>query len=236
MPHTASSAEPVVAIVVAAGSGTRLGGDVPKALRQVGGVPLVSRSVAQLAAGGCTYAFVVIAPELRPDFEAVLSDADVPVTLVAGGTERQDSVRRGLAALEDAPDLAGARVVLIHDAARALVPAAVVARVIAAVQAGADAVIPVIPVIDTVRQINQVGSSVIDRATLRAVQTPQGFDRATVVEAHRLIADHGVDVTDDAAACEFAGSTVTLVEGSRDSLKITEPVDLVLAEAIVAGA
>ncbi|HQD61498.1 MAG TPA: 2-C-methyl-D-erythritol 4-phosphate cytidylyltransferase [Propioniciclava tarda] len=224
--------EPVVALVVAAGSGVRLGGEVPKALREIAGRPLVLRSVEQLAGGGCTHAVVVVAAGTEDAFAAALASAPVPVRLVRGGAERQDSVRLGLDAVAADPSLAGCRVVLVHDAARALVPAAVVARVIAAVQGGAPAVIPVTTVIDSVRQVLPSGSSVVDRATLRAVQTPQGFDLATLRAAHELIARDGVAVTDDAAACEHAGHSVVLVEGAREAMKITEPLDLVLAEAI----
>lgn len=227
--------EPVVAVVVAAGSGTRLGGLVPKALRLVAGRSLVARSVAQLAAGGCTAAVVVVSAGTEDDFAAALADAPVPCTLVLGGAERQDSVRHGLDAIGAASELAGCRVVLVHDAARALVPAAVVAGVIEAVRGGSPAVVPVVPVIDTIRALDAAGSSVVDRSALRAVQTPQGFDRATLAEAHARIAADGVPVTDDAAACEHAGHRVTLVAGSRRSLKITEPLDLVLAEALAAG-
>lgn len=230
MPH---SVEPVAALVVAAGSGSRLGGEIPKALREVRGVPLVVRSVAQLAAGGCTDAVVVVADGLVEEFTRVLADAPLPVRIVVGGAERQHSVAHGLAALDAAPPVA-ARHVLVHDAARALVPAEVVASVIEALRAGAVAVVPVVPVVDSLREVTATGSVVADRARFRAVQTPQGFDREVLVAAHALVADHGIAVTDDAAACEYAGHDVTLVPGSRDALKVTEPLDLVIAEAIAA--
>ncbi len=218
--------------MVAAGSGTRLGGESPKALREVGGVSLVARSVALLAEGGCTDAIVVVSDGTQDAFGAALAWSPIPVRLVPGGAARQDSVRLGLDAVAADPRLGACGVVLVHDAARALVPPAVVERVVAAVRGGAAAVIPVIAVVDTIRQLTDAGSCVVDRATLRAVQTPQGFDRAALADAHALIARDRVDVTDDAAACEYAGHPVTLVEGSRESLKVTEPLDLVLAEAI----
>ena len=226
--------EPVAAIVVAAGSGVRLGGGLPKALRTVGGVPLVAGSVAQLAAGGCTDAVVVVADGLQEEFRRVLADAPIPVRLTPGGGERYESVAQGLAALGADPPVAG-RHVLVHDAARALVPASVVASVIDALRAGAVAVIPVVPVVDSLRQPVAGGSVVVDRAVFRAVQTPQGFDRRVLVEAHEVVARDGVHVTDDAAACELLGHPVLLVAGSRDALKVTEPLDLVVAEAIAAG-
>lgn len=224
--------EPVVAIVVAAGSGTRLGGDVPKALVEIAGRSLVARSVDALAAGGCSAAVVVVAEGLEDAFRAALAQVPVDVRFVLGGARRQDSVRHGLDAIALDPSLASARTVLVHDAARAFVPPEVVARVIDAVHQGAPAAVPVVPVTDTVRQLTQVGSAIIDRSELRAVQTPQGFDRVALVEAHALVHEHNAEITDDAAAIEYDGGTVTLVEGSREAFKITDPFDLVLARAL----
>ena len=225
--------EPVAALVVAAGSGSRLGGDVPKALRTVGGVPLVARSVRRMAEGGCHEAVVVIASGLEEEFARALADAPIPVRLAVGGAERPDSVAAGLAVLGEREPVA--RIVLVHDAARALVPAEVVASVIEAVRRGAVAVVPVVPVVDSLRQLTHAGSVVADRTLFRAVQTPQGFDRSVLVVAHEAVREFGVAVTDDAAACEFLGHEVVLVAGSRDSFKVTEPLDLALAEALVAG-
>src|SRR4051812_44882240 len=115
--------QPVVAIVVAAGSGSRLGGGVPKALRELAGRPLVVHSLEALAAGGVDRAVVVVVPGREPDFEAVLADAPLRSACVAGGAERQDSVRAGLDAIAGDPELSTSRFVLVHDAARALVPA-----------------------------------------------------------------------------------------------------------------
>lgn len=222
--------EPVVAIVVAAGSGRRLGdsavgGSGIKALRLLRGRPLVAWSVEAMRAGGADRVVVVIAPGWEDEFRAALADAG-PVTFVEGGAERQDSVRHGLAAI--AEDDA---VVLVHDAARPLVPAAVTARVIDAVAAGARAVIPVIPVTDSVRAIGGGGSRVVDRAQLRAVQTPQGFDIATLRAAHHAAA--GAAFTDDAAVCEAYGASVELVEGSVRSMKITHATDFAAAGALL---
>lgn len=224
--------DPVVAIVVAAGSGSRLGGGLPKALREVAGVPLVTRSVERLAAGGVDAAIVVVPPGRGDEFAQALAGSSVPCHLVVGGAERQASVQNGLVTLRDDADLADARVVLVHDAARAFVPPAVVRRVVDAVRAGARAVVPVVDVVDSIREVHQAGSRVVDRTTLRAVQTPQGFDRGTLLAAHALVLEHGIRVTDDAAACEFAGHEVTLVEGDREAIKVTEPLDLLVAEAI----
>ena len=227
---------PVAAIVVAAGSGSRLGAAIPKALVEVAGVPLVVRAVARLAAGGVTEAVVVVPADERAAFEAVLAGAPIPVVITAGGAERQHSVANGLAALPaSGADEWSEQVVLVHDAARAFVPAEVVARVIAAVREGADAVIPAVAVSDTIREVHDAGSTVVDRSRLRAVQTPQGFRRGVLAEAHAALADTGTVVTDDAAAAEYLGSVVAFVEGSRRSFKVTDPFDLLVAEALAAG-
>ena len=221
------STEPVVAIVVAAGSGVRLGGEVPKAVRPLAGRPLVSWSVAALAAGGVTEVVVVVGDGLQDVFAEALTDAPIPWRLVVGGATRQESVARGIAALP------AGEIVLVHDAARPLVPAGVVRGVVEAVRSGAPAVIPVVPMSDTIRQVGDAGSVVVDRSGLRAVQTPQGFARDVLVSAHAAAA--GSDYTDDAAVCEASGYEVVLVPGSREALKITAPYDLAVAEAIVAG-
>ena len=220
---------PVVAVVVAAGSGSRLGAPVPKALVEVAGVALVRRSVDALAAAGVERIVVTIPDGRHDDFAAALAGAVAEVECVVGGATRQDSVRRGLDALGVGDDA----VVLVHDAARALVPAAVVTRVADAVRGGAEAAIPVLPVVDSIRRVAGTGSEVVDRAPLRSVQTPQGARLGSLRAAHARLAADGVEVTDDAAACERAGLAVTLVEGDRAALKITEPIDLILAEALL---
>lgn len=224
--------EPVVAIVVAAGSGVRLGnssagGHGPKALRKLSGVPLLRHSIDRLIAGGVDRVVVVSRPEFRKQMRATLAGIDLPITFTDGGATRTDSVRNGLRVLEGVPP-----VVLVHDAARPLVPAEVVSRVIAAVRGGSSTVIPVISLIDSVRAVEPHGSRVVDRSGLRAVQTPQGFDGATLIDAYdHLPAD--TLFTDDASVCEAQGSEVALVEGSVLSMKITRPHDFLFAEALL---
>lgn len=221
---------PVVAVVVAAGIGSRLGAPVPKALVELAGVPLVRHAVDALVDGGVTALVVTTPAGHEAEFKAALDGVAAPVLRVRGGASRQESVAIGLDALQ-APDDA---VVLVHDAARALVPPAVVRSVADAVAGGAASVIPVVPVVDSIRRIDDDTSVVVNRARLRAVQTPQGARLGPLRAAHALVAREGVEVTDDATVCEFAGMRVTLVAGHRDALKITEPTDLVLAAAILA--
>lgn len=229
MPDVASvNSEPVAALVVAAGSGVRLGGGGPKALRELGGRPLVSWSIDAMAAGGAAAVVLVVAAGTEAGYADVVEQSPIPVRLVPGGSSRQESVANGLAALPE-----DAEVVLIHDAARPLVPVEVVTAVVAAVRSGARAVVPVVPLADTIRRLDRTGSQVLDRSLLRAVQTPQGFRRSVVVAAHE--AGAGATYTDDAAVCEAFGVSVTLVAGSVESLKVTTAVDLALVATILAG-
>ncbi len=155
---------------------------------------------------------------------AEASDAgQVRATIVAGGSERSDSVAAGLAAL----DLATIDIILVQDAARAFAPAEVYRRVIDAVRAGADAAIPALPVVDTIKIVDAEGvvRSTPERANLRAVQTPQGF-RAEVLQAAHA---DGRRATDDAALAEAMGYRVVVVDGHPDAFKVTTPDDLVRA-------
>ena len=212
-------------MLAAAGRGERLGSGVVKALRELAGEPLLLHAIRGVRAVPAIGPVVVLAPVgLVNDLTVLLSSYDVLVT--AGGDERQESVRHGLAALP-----AGVNHVLVHDAARALAPPALFAAVIAALRAGAEAVVPVLPIADTVKRV--VGDRVtgtVERGDLRAVQTPQGFDRELLVRAH---AQTGPAATDDAALVERLGRTVHTVPGSEDAFKVTRPFDLVVAEAVL---
>ncbi|MBM7807241.1 2-C-methyl-D-erythritol 4-phosphate cytidylyltransferase [Geodermatophilus bullaregiensis] len=217
-----------VGVVAAAGSGSRLGADRPKALVPLAGRPLVAWSVLTLLDGGVDEVVVTVPAGERDAFAAVLPAG---VRLVDGGTTRTASVRAGLAAAGD-----GADAVLVHDAARPLTPPAVVTRVLAALAAGARAVVPVLPVVDTTVVVDADGvvTDAVPRAPLRRVQTPQGFDRATLVAAYAALAD-GVELTDDAAVVRAAGVPVTTVAGDERAAKVTVPHDLHLAELQVPG-
>ncbi len=226
--------QPVVALIVAAGLGLRYGGSTPKPALKLTGRALIAVSVEALAAGGCTHAVVVVNPETAHHFSADLAGSPIPVTMAGGGSSRQESVRRGLDVIRGDAALANAQVVLIHDAVRPMVPADVVEDVITAVREGAVAVTPTIAITDSVRMIGDdpAESAVIDRNRLRAIQTPQGFPLDVICEAHDSLAESDQSFTDDVSCVEALGHPVTLIEGSKLAMKITEPTDLTVAKAL----
>ncbi|MFI9204954.1 2-C-methyl-D-erythritol 4-phosphate cytidylyltransferase [Streptomyces sp. NPDC053048] len=236
------------AVIPAAGRGVRLGPGAPKALRAIGGTPMLVHAVRAMAASRAVSLVVVVAPpdgaaEVRHLLdEYPLADRDstrTDVVVVPGGESRQESVRLGLAALPD-----GIATVLVHDAARPLVPVDTVDAVVAAVREGAPAVVPALPVADTVKQVEPRTGALAgepepvvatpDRSLLRAVQTPQGFDRRVLAEAHEKTALEGEGATDDAGMVERLGVQVVLIPGHEEAFKVTRPLDLVLAEAVLA--
>jgi 2-C-methyl-D-erythritol 4-phosphate cytidylyltransferase len=202
----------VWAIVVAAGSGDRFGG--PKQYEQLGSLRVLDWSVAA-AREACDAVVLVVHPERASDPEP---DADV---VVPGGLTRSASVRAGLAAVPD-----DAEIVLVHDAARPRGSGALWRRVIEAVRLGADAVVPAVPVVDTLRE---VGGGTVDRSRFVAVQTPQGF-RTEILRAAHVGSPEG---TDDASLVEASGGTVLVVEGEAANLKITTPYDLAALRACI---
>ncbi|MFH5824934.1 2-C-methyl-D-erythritol 4-phosphate cytidylyltransferase [Georgenia sp. AZ-5] len=233
------------AVLTAAGSGTRLGHRLPKGLVELAGVPLVVRAARGLERAGCLSAVVVtVPPHEVAGFRALFVGGRVPGTrlpavVVPGGATRQASVAAGVAALDDDVD-----VVLVHDAARCLTPSELVRRVEAAVREGHRAVVPALPVSDTVKQVGAPDASgaepvraTLDRAVLRAVQTPQGFDRELLEAAHAAGASRAGDetlaATDDAGLVEALGETVWVVPGHERAMKITTPRDLALARLLL---
>jgi 2-C-methyl-D-erythritol 4-phosphate cytidylyltransferase/2-C-methyl-D-erythritol 2,4-cyclodiphosphate synthase len=212
MSEAVASDESFAAIIVAAGSGTRFGRS--KHDLELAGKPLWRWSVDAFTEAGASEIVVV---------------GDVPGG-VPGGSRRRDSVRAGLHAMTS-----GSPIVLIHDAARPLVGVGLIRAVVAAVaEPGVQGAIPAIPVTDTIKRI--VGGRVaetVDRSDLVAVQTPQGFLRKALLDAHRSFPTD--DATDDAALVERNGGNVVTVDGGRANLKVTFPGDLAIAEAILAG-
>jgi 2-C-methyl-D-erythritol 4-phosphate cytidylyltransferase/2-C-methyl-D-erythritol 2,4-cyclodiphosphate synthase len=205
----------VAAIIVAAGSGLRFGADIPKALIQLGDRTLIEHAVA--AVSPVVDQVIVTAPASHlSQFQALLGEA---VTVVAGGQTRSESVRAGL--VEVSKDY---KYVLIHDAARALATTDLANRVLAALKNGEVAVIPGLPQVDTIKNVDEKGYviSTPERSQLRTVQTPQGFALSVLLNAHAASGES----TDDAALVESAGNKVLLIAGEECALKITTPADL----------
>lgn len=184
---------------------------------------MLQRAVAGLLASGVIDEVVVVVGADRLNEAAALVGSSAKI--VVGGAERTDSVRAGLAAVSDA------QWVLVHDAARPLTPPDMIVRVVEALRNGQRAVIPVIPVVDTVKVVDGDGvTSTPDRSGLRAVQTPQGFSAELLRDAYARATDAA---TDDAALIERLGERVGVVDGDRLAFKITTALDLMLAEAIL---
>ncbi|MGW1953750.1 2-C-methyl-D-erythritol 4-phosphate cytidylyltransferase [Streptomyces sp. NPDC001920] len=226
-------------VIPAAGRGVRLGPGAPKALRALNGTPMLIHAVRAMAASRAVSLVVVVAPpdgaaEVKSLLDAHALPERTDFLVVPGGESRQESVRLGLDALPPDYDI-----VLVHDAARPLVPVDTVDTVIEAVRDGATAVVPALPLADTVKEVEPAAAegepepvvATPPRARLRAVQTPQGFDRATLIRAHETVTG---DVTDDAGMVEQLGQTVVVVPGHEEAFKVTRPLDLVLAEAVLA--
>lgn len=225
-------------VVVAAGSGTRLGHGIPKALVALDGRPLLEHALQGIRDAGLTGPVLVTVPAGDTELSAAArAHGARPVT---GGETRAESVRAALAEL--ARTAPGCTAVLVHDAARCLTPPEVFRTVVERLRAGARAVVPVLPVADTMRRVDDAGRSLgtVDRTVLRAVQTPQGFDLALLRAVNRNAAEAGTDpgaVTDDASLVEAHApdTTVLTVPGHEHAFKITRPLDLVLAEAVLRG-
>lgn len=234
VPETGTSGK-VVAVVPAAGSGERLAAGIPKAFCSVDGGTLLQRAVAGLLASGAVDHVVVAVPADRIDEANRVLGGDVgagQATVVAGGADRTESVKLALAALPTAvPEF-----VLVHDAARALTPPALITRVVEALRTGHDAVVPALPLHDTIKAVdaNGVVLGTPERAGLRAVQTPQGFATELLLRAYGAYrAGGGGGFTDDASLVEHVGGQVQVVDGDPLAFKITTQLDLLLAETVV---
>lgn len=223
----------VAAIVPAAGRGERLGPGAPKAMRPLAGTPMLVHAVRGMLAARLVDLVVVAAP---PGDEAqvasVLASYDVgkEVRVVAGGLTRQESVRRALETLPGDVD-----VVLVHDAARPLTPSEIADAVVNRLRAGAEAVVPGLPVSDTIKRVDADGmvTETLRRDELVAVQTPQGFTRELLAKAHDAAVVDGFVASDDAGLAERVGAAVMVVAGSAEAFKVTRPADLVAAEALL---
>jgi 2-C-methyl-D-erythritol 4-phosphate cytidylyltransferase/2-C-methyl-D-erythritol 2,4-cyclodiphosphate synthase len=222
------------AILVAAGRGLRAGTGGPKQYRSIGGQPVIFRAMQAFCIHPQVFA---VQPVLNPDDSAMFHAAVSPLPHeppAHGGATRQASVLAGLEALaSQKPD-----VVLIHDAARPFVSAALITRAIEAA-ARTGAAVPAIPVTDTIKQVGETGhvEATPERASLRIAQTPQAFKFDAILDAHRRAAAEGrSDFTDDAALAEWAGLTVATFEGDAVNMKLTTPEDFAREEARLGAA
>jgi 2-C-methyl-D-erythritol 4-phosphate cytidylyltransferase len=208
---------------------------MPKAFVHLGGQPLLRHALDRVLAVSGMGHVVVVAPAGYVDpARAVVADASaaagmsaaVRTDVVAGGAERSASVSAGLRALTADDDI-----VLVHDAARALAPAQLFEAVAERLRSGSPAVVPGLPVTDTVKVVDASGrvTSTPPRASLRAIQTPQGFRRTVLERAHA----GGSGATDDAALVELTGESVTVIDGDPRAVKVTSPRDLDLALTIL---
>ncbi len=205
-------------IVVAAGSGSRFGGTTPKQFLEIAGKRVVDWSVA--AAASVSDGVVVVVPK-GSSMTVSAAALQCQVMCVSGGDSRSESVRKGLAQVPDT-----AQVVLVHDAARPVASPELMAAVVAAVRNGADAAIPVVGVVDTIRDLD---GNTIDRSQLQAVQTPQGFSAEVLRQAHAT----GAQATDDATLVQAVGGSTVVVPGERWNIKVTEPEDALVVAALL---
>ena len=220
-----------IAIIVAGGSGTRFGAELPKQFLELGGRPVLMRTISAFRGGFSDV--IVTLPEGQMALWRELCERygfAVPHRVVAGGETRWHSVKN---ALDSIGDISGVDIIAVHDGVRPLVTAEVISRTVEAARRD-GAAIPVVMLNDSVRQVEKGASHALDRSTLRAVQTPQVFDARVLMAAYGQPFES--TFTDDASVVERAGHSVTLVEGDPQNLKITRPMDLALAEYLLNNA
>lgn len=214
-------------VIVAGGSGTRIGGSTPKQFMIVGGEPLLVRTINTFSEALPAAEIVVVLPENHINFWKNLAARFevAPHRCVTGGSERFHSVKAGITALNE-----NTGIIAVHDGARALTSKKLIIRAVqTAIEHGSA--IPVIAPVDSFRVATEEGSSPIDRSTLRIVQTPQIFAAEMLRNAYRT--EYIPSFTDDASVVEHAGATVTLCEGERSNIKITNIEDIAIAEAFL---
>lgn len=224
------TARNVGVVIVAGGSGARVGGDELKQFRWIAGKPMLLHSLQTFMAHPRVIAVVCVLPmRYAGDPPPWIFQCDVDRLLVSvGGRTRTESVANGLDDLADEADI-----VLVHDAARPFVDTATIDRVIAGVERSGPTV-AALPVVDTLKEVD-AGHRVVrtvDRANLWRAQTPQGFPRQLIVDVHREARTRHLTATDDAALCEQLGHAVSMVRGDERAMKITEPADFARAEAL----
>jgi 2-C-methyl-D-erythritol 4-phosphate cytidylyltransferase len=219
-----------VAVIVAAGSGTRLGDDGPKALVTIGGRPMVAMAVERALGSPSIAGVVVAAPSgFEERVRAALATIAGSIVVVTGGTTRQGSVAAGFDAID-----AHVEIVVVHDAARPFATPGLFTAVVDAVRAGADAAVPVLPLVDTVKRVRDgsiVGTEPRDELAL--AQTPQACRVELLRDGLTRAEESGLDLTDDAGVLEWMGASVRTVAGEPGNFKITTAHDLALADEIL---
>ncbi len=213
-----------VAIIVAGGNGVRMGASVPKQFLKLKGKPVLYYTIKAFLDSYDDLDIVLVLPEEHIGSGQEIIDAYFDhrrIRITAGGRTRFHSVQQGLKMIEEEC------IVLVHDAVRCLVTPSLIERCCQAVLEFGSAV-PVVKVTDSIRKISEEGSEVVDREELRAVQTPQAFYSKMIIPAFNI--DFKDRFTDEATVLEAFGMNVHLVEGNEDNLKITKPVDLLIAE------
>ena len=220
-----------LAIIVAGGSGTRFGAQLPKQFLELKGRPILMHTIEAFGhCGDCSFDIVVTLPADQMDLWQQLCHKygfDLPHRVVPGGETRWHSVKNALDSIQDINDV---DIIAVHDGVRPLVTVELIGRTIETARRD-GAAIPVVTLNDSVRQVKGEISHALDRSTLRAVQTPQAFDARLLHDAYSL--PYQPTFTDDASVVECAGHLVTLVEGDPHNLKITRPMDLALAEDLL---
>ena len=220
-----------LAIIVAGGSGTRFGAQLPKQFLELKGRPILMHTIEAFGhCGDCSFDIVVTLPADQMDLWQQLCHKygfDLPHRVVPGGETRWHSVKNALDSIQDINDV---DIIAVHDGVRPLVTVELIGRTIETARRD-GAAIPVVTLNDSVRQVKGEISYALDRSTLRAVQTPQAFDARLLHDAYSL--PYQPTFTDDASVVECAGHLVTLVEGDPHNLKITRPMDLALAEYLL---
>jgi len=223
------AASRVAAIIPAAGLGVRFGAPQPKAFFELAGLTLLTRSALALA-NHVDVIVVAVAADYVANAAQELETVDAEIHVVIGGATRQESVAAALLVVPVDIEL-----VLVHDAARPLVPSSVIAEVISELADGVEAVVPVLPVVDTIKRVDSNGDVVetVDRNALRRVQTPQGFTKELLTEA---FADSKHVATDEAGLVERLGIAIRTVAGSERAFKITTPDDIAFALSLLGEA
>ena len=216
-------------IIVAGGKGLRMGSDIPKQFLPIGGKPVLMRTLERFRAYSCDLQIILVLPEAQQDYWRQLCEEyhfDVEYQRANGGQTRFHSVQNGLALVPD--DAEG--VVGVHDGVRPF-PSIEVIRNCYETAREKKAVIPVIPVVETVRHLENNGSVTVPRSDYRLVQTPQTFDIQLLKAANHQPYNDGF--TDDASVVESYGHAITLVDGNRENIKITTPYDMKIAEVLI---